>query len=155
MLNFIWFFKLTFLKFFISTDQINPHSNDHFIWKRKFKLLSHMFTPVRQLLDVSGFISFHQMCAYTTICSSHKIMISREPKPLYNIMLATRQELDRTRRGAGGSFLPYKLSISRDSYLYQASRLYSRIPDNLSAESIPEFKKKIRVWVKQNISLYM
>ena len=77
-------------------------------------------TPVRQLLDVSGFISFHQMCAYTTICSSHKIMISREPKPLYNIMLATRQELDRPRRGAGGSFLPYKLSISRDSYLYQA-----------------------------------
>ena len=113
-------------------------------------------TPVRQLLDVSGFLSFHQMCAYTTICSSHKIMISKEPKPLYNIILATRQELDRPRRGAGGSSLPYKLSISRDSYLYQASRLYSRIPESLSAtETIPEFKKKIRVWVKQNIPLYM
>ena len=77
-------------------------------------------------------------------------------KPLYNIILATRQELDRPRRGAGGSSLPYKLSISRDSYLYQASRLYSRIPESLSAtETIPEFKKKIRVWVKQNIPLYM
>ena len=113
-------------------------------------------TPVWQLLQVSGFLSFHQMCAYTTVCSMQKIMVHKEPKPLYDSMLAARHELERPRRAGVGSFLPYKLSISRESYLYQACRLYSKLPVNLTATtSVPDFKKKTRIWVKQTIPLYM
>ena len=32
-------------------------------------------TSVWQLLHVSGFLSFHQMCAYSTICTTQKILI--------------------------------------------------------------------------------
>ena len=51
---------------------------------------------------------------------------------------------------------PFKLSISRESFLYQGWRLYSRIPETLTAiDSVQEFKKKVRIWVKENIPLLM
>ena len=113
-------------------------------------------TPVWQLLQSSGFLSFHQMCAFSTICSTQKILMNKEPRPLYETLVSARHDVERPRRHGIGATLPYKLSISRESYLYQACRLYSQIPENLTVvENIPEFKKKVRIWVKENIPIYM
>ena len=111
-------------------------------------------TPVQQLLHASGFLSFHQMCAFSTICTTQKILMNKEPKPLYETLVRAKPDVERPRRH--GSTLPYKLSISRESYLYQACRLHSQIPESLaSVENVQEFKKKVRIWVKQNIPIYM
>ena len=90
-------------------------------------------TPVWQLVKVSGFLSFHQMCAFSTICSTHKILIHKEPKYLFDILVEGRQDIGRPRRAGTSSTLPFKLSISRESFLYQGWRLYSRIPETLTA----------------------
>ena len=113
-------------------------------------------TPVWQLLHTSGFLSFHQMCAFSTICTTQKILLSKEPKYLYDIISGAAQDHGRPRRYGPYSSLPYKLSLSRDSFLYQAIRLQSKIPESLAAlEDILEFKKKIRIWVKNFIPIYM
>ena len=113
-------------------------------------------TPVWQLLHTSGFLSFHQMCAFSTICTTQKILLSKKPKYLYDIISRAAQDHGRPLRYGPYSSLPYKLSLSRDSFLYQAIRLQSKIPESLAAlENILEFKKKIRIWVKNFIPIYM
>ena len=49
-------------------------------------------TPVRQLLKTSGFISFHQMCAFSTICTTQKIIIHKELKYLYETLVRERPD---------------------------------------------------------------
>ena len=53
-------------------------------------------TSVWQLLYVRGFLSFHQMCAYSTICTT--ILIHKVPKYLYDILVVARQDLGIARR---------------------------------------------------------
>ena len=110
-------------------------------------------TPVKVLLEKSGFLSFHQMCAFSTICTAKKILLSGQPKYLYDSLTLA---LPDTRRLAERSCLSYRLSLARESFLYKAVRLYSKLPVELrSSENVSDFKRKAKIWVRDNVSIYM
>ena len=112
-------------------------------------------TPIPLLIRSSGFLSFHQMCAHSTLKTTHKILSTKEPVELFQAISNSRPSADRPRR-IESSQTHYKLSISRESYLYQAVKLFFSLPENLQAIDKPEeFKKKSKAWVASNISIYM
>ena len=107
-------------------------------------------TPIWLLLKNSGFLSFHQMCAHATLKTTKKILQSKEPVYLYEALKSSRP------RSQDVSKVNYKLRISRESFLYQASKLYSLLPEEIQIlENPKEFKKKSKAWVSSNIAIYM
>ena len=113
-------------------------------------------TPIQLLLKTSSFLSFHQMCAFYTICLAKKIILNRAPKSIFEALNNSQPQHNRPRRDHGPVNIKYKLNISRESFLYQATKLYSRLPENVrSVSEIPEFKLKTRKWVEKNIPIYM
>ena len=112
-------------------------------------------TPIWLLLKKSGFLSFHQMCAHATLKTTHKILTTREPEYLFEALTNSKVSAERS-KSQDIAQIYYKLSISRESFLYQASRLYSRLPDEIrTLENQEEFKKKSKAWASSNIPIYM
>ena len=112
-------------------------------------------TPIRVLLKRSGFLSFHQLCAYSTINMTHRILQRKEPTRLYQALSDLKPAANRSRRHEF-SKSRYKLSISRESFVYQAAKLFYSLPESTqNLENQREFKKRSRLWVDTNISIYM
>ena len=102
-------------------------------------------TPIRVLLESSGFLSFHQICAYFTINTAHRIIQNKEPTRLYQALLEHKPTAERPRRQEF-SQSRYNLSIFSKSFLYQAAKLYYSLPKpTQNLESPKEFKKKTRI----------
>ena len=48
----------------------------------------------------------------------------------------------------------FKLSLSRGSFFYRASKLFNALPTHIkNSTSVPVFKKAVKTWIKQNISI--
>ena len=113
-------------------------------------------THIWYLLKASGFLSFHQMCAHSTLKTAHKIMITKEPEYLYNQLMNSTSTISRPRRVEAEASVFLKLSLTRESFLYQASKLLCNIPEVLrNNENVDTFKRESRQWVKANVSIYM
>ena len=113
-------------------------------------------TPIQLLLQTSGFLSFHQMCAHSILKTAHKVLITEKPVYLYQKLVASTEAILRLSRQEPAARTKYKSSISREGFIYQASKLLSKIPPDLrSTQNIEDFKKKSRLWVKENITIYM
>ena len=113
-------------------------------------------TAIWFLLKKSGFLSIHQMCAHSTLKTTYKILTTCQPEYLYQKLIEATQNVVRPRRQEASSRLSFKLALSRESFLYQASKLYSKLPPDLWAtENFDVFKKKSKMWVKANIPIYM
>ena len=108
-------------------------------------------TPVRQLLQESGYLSVQQLTAYHTLSTMYKIMQNKEPVYIFNTILQSKHTVDRTR--APTQFQPrYNLSTSRQSFIYQAQKLFNLLPDNItSSENSAVFKKSVISWIKLKI----
>ena len=112
-------------------------------------------TPVHVLLENSGFLSFHQMCAFSIIKLTHKILTSKQPVVLFKKIFEHQPSVERPRRQNNSQF-KYKLSISRESLISQAAKLFYGLPQDLqSIENQHQFKKSARIWVQQNVPIYM
>ena len=113
-------------------------------------------TPVWSLLKTSGFLSFHQMCAHSTLKTAHKILATRQPEYLYEKLSESIETAVRPRRHQPEPKNSYRLSLSRESFLHQASKLLSKLPLDLrDVQDFDTFKSKSRKWVKANIPIYM
>ena len=113
-------------------------------------------TPIWFLLKTSGFLSFHQMCAHSTLKTAHKILVTQQPEYLYKKLFESTESFVRPRKHKPDSKTFYRLALSRESFLYQASKLLSKLPSDLRAlQDFQVFKMKSRIWVKDNISIYM
>ena len=111
--------------------------------------------PVWLLLKRSGFLLFHQMCAHSILKTTHKILTTKEPSELYLEISETEPAINRPRRHESTE-VKHKLSISRESFNYQAVKLFYSLPQNVRRIETPEeFKKQSRMWVSSNISIYM
>ena len=64
------------------------------------------------LLKTSGFLSFHQMCAHSTLKTAHKILIPKEPEYLYKKLMNSTSSNDRPRLMEAESGVFLKLSLS-------------------------------------------
>ena len=123
--------------------------------KDHFEVIKNATKKKYFLIRSSGFLSFHQMCAHSTLKTTHKILSIKEPVELFQAISNSRLSADRPRR-IEPSQTDYKLSISRESYLYQTVNLFFSLPENLQAiYKLEEFKKNSKACVASNISIYM
>ena len=81
----------------------------------------------------------------------YKIMQNKEPVYIFNTILKSKNTVDRIR--APTLFQPrYNLSSSRQSFIYQAQKLFNLLPDNItSSTNLAVFKKSVKSWIKLKI----
>ena len=112
-------------------------------------------TPVQYLLQQSGFLSFHQMCAHSTLKMTHKIIFNKQPEILYSILEEHQPKKNRPRR-QNDVQTKFRLSVAREGYISQAAKLFHSLPEEMQSISSPSlFKKETRRWVERNIAIYM
>ena len=108
-------------------------------------------------IQVVMHLSFHQMCAYYSICLVKKILTAKEPSSLFQSLSQSLQPLSEIPRRTGYTVhLNRNLTLSRESFLYQGPKLYSKLPESLTSIEISStFRKKLKCWVQQNVPIYM
>ena len=104
-------------------------------------------TPVTVLHDQSGQLSVHQRCAMYTLTNVHKAVNQKLPAYSYYKLkpnpVQKNQQISR---------VDYKLSLSRGSYYYRGSKLYSQVPDQITQiTNQTSFKKAAKKWVLMSI----
>ena len=113
-----------------------------------------MNAPTNALLDVTGDLSVHQLGAYHTLVTAHRII--RTGSPQY---LAGKLEL---RKPLPGHPFPARqlntisvnseLTIGRSSFLYRAARLWNLLTPALRDDVKPEhFKVNVKQWIRKAI----
>ena len=112
-------------------------------------------TPVNVLLQQSGFLSFHQMCAHSTLKLVHKILITKQPAALFSILEDHQLRRNRPRRH-NIIHTKFKLSVAREGFISQAAKLFYSLPEHIqSINNLKIFKKQSRKWVEDHISIHM
>ena len=84
--------------------------------------------PTQELINKTKQLSVHQHVAYHTLCQTHKILKSEEPKYHFDRISNSN---DRSRTEGGIKRIDYDLSLARSSFFYQASRIWSLLPNNI------------------------
>ena len=121
------------------------------ITKRKYD------TPIKQLLEDSGYMSIHQLIAYHTLLTVFKVIMTGEP-----VHLAKRFGVEqlgkvgiRARRRQLDIRVDYTLSIARFGFIYRGAQLWNMIPVDLkTATTLREFKIKIKPWIASNLGIH-
>ena len=78
-------------------------------------------------------------------------MQNKEPVYIFDTILQSKHTVDRIR--APTVFQPRNnISTSRQSFIYQAQKLFNLLPDNTtSLENSAVFKKSVKSWIKLKI----
>ena len=114
-------------------------------------------TPTSSLLYQSGSLSVHQRIAHLSLAQVYTIYQTKNPVYHHNRLFgrnaANNQPDARTVISEYRvNRIEFKLSLSRSSFFYQSSRLWSALPDTVkSAANKSIFKKQCKAWVKANI----
>ena len=69
-------------------------------------------------------------------------------------LLTQSRELNTRSIANQESRIDFKLSLSRSSFFYQSSRVWSAIPGTIkTARNLETFKRAMKQWIKNNISV--
>ena len=110
-------------------------------------------TPTSVLLEKTGNLSVHQLIAYYSMTQVYKIIINKQPHHHYQ-RLVTEELTDTGTWSCKPKRVDFKLSLSRGSFFYQASRLWAALPVNIQNSSkVETFKKECRKWTRLKISV--
>ena len=114
-------------------------------------------TPVSQLLEESGYMSVHQLIAYHTALIMYKVVKTGQPVNLarrFGVGPGGNQAV-RAGRRLHNIRIDFTLSIARSSFIYRGAKLWNMLPiDIRTSNSVKIFKKKIKNWIKINISIH-
>ena len=112
-------------------------------------------TPTSTLCKATGQLSVHQRVAFATLCSIFKTISSGKPKFSYDALHyhpASPPRWPRRGNAYNCKRVDYRLSISRDSFMFRGSRLFNMIPSEVArAPSFKVFKREVRKWVSVNV----
>ena len=116
-------------------------------------------TPTEHLLRVTGSLSVHQRIAQLSLAQVYTISRNKKPTYHYNRLFGnyagpttavpTTQPDTRLARHSINR-IEFRLSLARASFFYQASRLWSALPDELRTIK-NKAKRKSNDWVKSKI----
>ena len=111
-------------------------------------------TSTLELHSSSNQLSVQQRCAYFSIMSVYKILQKKEPTYHVSRFLSNQRGQCINTRNRGSLRIDYSLSISRCSYFYRSSKLFSLLPaDFVNTVKVDIFKRKLKEWVQRNISI--
>ena len=115
---------------------------------------SELETSVVELHEKSQQLSVQQRCAYFSIISIRKVLQREQPSYHLSRFLSTQREQHIGTRSRETPRIDFKLSISRCSFFYRSSVLFSCLPtDLLKVEKLENFKRRLKEWVRRNISI--
>ena len=103
-------------------------------------------TSTKDLIEASGDLSIQQLTAYTSLVLAQKTIHNQEPAYL-------AAKLQRNPRHPERVMLPnYKLSVSREGFVYRSSALINSLPVDLQVDMPPnKFKQLVKIWVSENV----
>lgn len=112
-------------------------------------------TPREYMLNKLNWLSIHQSIAYDAILMIYMMKNKLVPKYLTNKITYANEIHNRNTRNNGEIRLPkYNKEITRKSLLFKGVQLYNQINREMKEEkSMNIFKRKLNIYVKQNISL--
>ena len=106
----------------------------------------------QELLNYHEDLSVHQLGALSTISMVKKITLSK--KPSYLSSRLKKGENPATRCGSVIQLEDFKLGIQREGFVYRGGKLYNQLPLELREEqNIKQFKKKAKIWVRDNVTI--
>ena len=113
------------------------------------------FTPTEFLVKRSGQLSVHQLVAYHSALQVFKCRRTKQPDHMYKRLFQNNDNRSGLRSVSNQDIsLQFKLSLSRGSLFYRASKIFNALPTDVKeSESVPIFKKALKKWIKQNISI--
>ena len=109
-----------------------------------------------KLLDTCGWLSVKQQMVASTVTMAHNIIKTGVPRNIYATLsmdypYPTRQAAQGNIRSIDTS--ENNNSMSEKTFKYQARKYYNQIPVEIRQLPKQRFKKQLRKWVKENISL--
>ena len=112
---------------------------------------SDRMTPTKELMKATNMLSINQYIAYQIIMHTFKIKVSQLPEYHYRRLFDEEYRPSRTRTD-GMKRIDFRLDICRNSFFYQASKLWTALPANMKSDtSITSFKRKVLIWIEANI----
>ena len=107
---------------------------------------------VAELHEKSKQLSVQQRCAYFSIVQIYKTL--NDKQPTYHRDRFDLTTNNRVSRSKYVKDINYKLSISRCSFFYRASRLYNLLPFEITTlTTVALFKKAVKAWIVKNIPI--
>ena len=111
-------------------------------------------TSTADLVRLTDSLSVHQMVAHQTAVLTHRIVQSGKPQYIAD-RLKPREANMKLRGGQGALTTPhFKLSLSREGFIYRGATLFNKLDEHIRTEKdIKKFKKRSKIWVKENIPI--
>ena len=114
------------------------------------------YIPTKTLLTVSKDLSVHQLSAYHTLLTVHKVKKNCKPKYIYNRLRTIQQDEDAVtaRRQVNKVYVDQRNTLSRAGFMYRGGLLWNQLSDIQRREmNTVEFKRQARKWVELNVSV--
>ena len=107
-------------------------------------------TSTRELLQITGYLSVHQLAAHLTLTSFHNAILNGAPQWIISQVV----HLQDTRTRKSQLRIPTaRLNLREESYLPRAIRLYNKLPPHLKTLTKIDFRRAARAWVWDNIPI--
>ena len=110
------------------------------------------FTPTRILLRQCNWLSVRQLTIYHTMVQTWKVLAFKTPANIFS-----KFQLTHTRSRIDGILaVPlFNTAIGKKSYLSRACSTWNALPSDVrNAKSLPTFKRKLKLWIKENIDIH-
>ena len=111
-------------------------------------------TPTSTLLQKTRQLSIHQMVAYHTAVQTYNIEKNRAPRYHFERLFGSQTDHNPPETRHGHHRVEFKLSLTRGSFFYQASRVWAALPTQIKlSRNLCGFKKKSKEWISMNIKV--
>ena len=115
-----------------------------------------IYTTLTELLQICDWLSVRQLVVYHTVSLTRKII--KTGKPVYLAKRLSSDFLRQTRQSTMGNLkaapMPNR-QLTERGFLYRAPQTFNQIPAEIrSLQSDYIFKKKLKIWVSQNIPIH-
>ena len=110
--------------------------------------------PTENLLKASKDLSIHQLTAYHTLVTVHKVKVNGKPEYINSRMKFNTVEKNSVtpRRQVNKIHVRQKNTLSRAGFIYRGSLLWNQLPEGLRIQSnTAKFKKEAKKWVEVNV----
>ena len=127
------------------------------IWSSFLKTNSPYDTSTKDLINITGELSVHQLTAYHTLTTIHKIINTKKPKYIsekLNLKVNDSKHIFPHREEFKIEVPNRTLSLSRSAFLCRAIQISNQLPIELrKIHESHSFKSKVRIWVQDYIKI--
>ena len=114
------------------------------------------FTPTKTILSACGWMSVKQLLAYHSLVLLYRTVSNKKPDYLYNKVKSGGEYRYNTRQAESGSIRQGpgpSLDICKQSWCWKSVEVFNTLPTDLKMEKkLPNFKKRLKDWIKLNIN---